>query len=579
MNGLTIRRWLLLIVITLGLVLLTGQLLFQRYFINYVSGIYRANVEMVIDSITGEIHGTFNDMNQAVSTIAESYYVLDYARTAVTGERYTKAFEQVRPIVQGSMQGMDFDHLLVSDITSAWYRFDTGSNLGSLSQSAGRQIMRTFQELPANTTETTNAVMTLDGITYFCTVRPLFITRPTAPEPVVKAGLVAALMDINKTREQLNNFDALQNIYICLHDGEKVLISNTREWENQPLAELLADPTPVYRRNMSVLSGSLSLLVSIPEAQMFPRRTSFAISLLMAGAFSLLLLLLMGLFVNRLIVKPFSRVIAESAALGGAPVSGGLSKTGVPDVDRLVTSINEMVARIDEYAQRDKHAQQNLYEMQLDQQKTQMYLLRNQIDRHFLFNSLISIKTLAERGEIENVEEVAKGIAQLMFYTTSRVREVNFFDEMEIARRYVNIQNIRFGNYVTVEIDVDDRLCQYKTLKLLIQPLVENAFVHGLEPGRESSVLYLRGALYDDYISIEVEDNGGGIPPEQLNRLRKYIADADNAVIGNDLEGVALVNIQKRIHLAYGPDYGLTLESEAGRGTCAKLRLPVLPEE
>jgi two-component system sensor histidine kinase YesM len=206
----------------------------------------------------------------------------------------------------------------------------------------------------------------------------------------------------------------------------------------------------------------------------------------------------------------------------------------------------------------------------------QMYLLRNQINRHFLYNSLISIKTLADYGELEKVKEIAGGIAQLIRYSTSQQQEVSIFDEMEIVLRYVKIQQIRFGDNFTVETDVDDRLCQYGMLKLLVQPLVENAFIHGLEPEREGGLLHIRGYILDGCALIEVEDNGTGIPPERLERLQKNLREAVTCEIMHGVEGIALINIQKRIQMTYGTQYGLTLCRENGV-TLARLRLPLVP--
>jgi two-component system sensor histidine kinase YesM len=385
----------------------------------------------------------------------------------------------------------------------------------------------------------------------------------------MKTGLVVALNDMAKTHEMLHTFDGMANIRIILHNGQNVLISNVAEWEGVSLSETVSSDRPSYSRSVSVLPGALEITVSIPEEQMFPHRAALTAIILLVGTFSFLLLLLVGLFVNRLIVKPFAHVITETAGLGGNPTERRISPTGVPDVDRLVDGVNDMVERA-------FVTQHNIYNLELSQREMQMYLLRNQIDRHFLYNSLISIKTLADHGELEKVEEIAGGIAQLIRYSTSQQQEVNIFDEMEIVLRYIKIQQIRFGDNFTVETDVDDRLCQYGMLKLLVQPLVENAFIHGLEPAREGGLLHIRGYLLDGCAFIEVEDDGTGIPPERLERLQKNLREAATCEIMHGVEGIALINIQKRIQMAYGSQYGLTLRRENGM-TLARLCLPLIP--
>lgn len=564
----TIRRWMYYIVGSLSLLMLVFQLLFQSYFVDYVGGIYLSNMDAVMEQVAGEVQDTFTRMNDTVAFLAENTSVVDYTRTAGTAARYGKAYEVVRPIVQGAVQNLGFDHVLISDITGAWYLFEGQKNL---SIEAGRKIKAVAGESGG----ASNSVQTLDGVTYFCTIHS--VTAMVGAE-LRQVGLVVALTDVAKTRDLLLSYGASHDFAIQLHDHSTILVGSSPDLENQPAGTWTGDGAMITRDEV-ILPGTLEVVVGVPQARVFPQRAGFVISLLGVGSVSLVMLLAVAWAMNRLIVRPFSRVAGEIDVLGDRDLSRRLTATGVAHVDELVRSVNGMLDRLEDYSRRAFATQQNLYELELDRRETQMYLLRNQIDRHFLYNSLISIKTLADRGETAKVEAVAGGIAQLLRYTTSRVQEVNLFDELEVVQRYVNIQNIRFSGRIETELEVDDRLCEYRILKLLVQPLVENALIHGLESRAEGGTLTLRGQLLENAIRLEVEDNGAGIPPDQLARLQQNLREASTAEIKHGLEGVALVNIQKRIQIAYGEGYGLTLESEPGVFTRAVLFIPAIPDQ
>jgi len=580
MKRITVQQWLLYIVLGLSVVLLLGQLLFQNFFVDYISDIHRSNVEVAIDRTMSDLQGIVYEMNHTVSSLAANPLIVEYADTFDARLRFYMAFNQVRPVVLSTINNMNIDYLMISDITGTWYTFNSESPFGSFSTTAWRHATYTISAMPMTPMHAVNTIMILDGRAYLCSVHPVFVISPIGY--VQQVGVVAAITGILSLRYVIDNFGALYGISIYLHDTENILISSLPEWDGLCLDYFLTNTEPAYMRSGAIIPEALEIIVSISESDMFPQRTTIVASLIMVAAFSLLLLLIMGMFINRYIIKPFSSVIAGTRELGERNLSLRLSPTGVTHIDELVQSINMMLGRLEEYGRRVFTTQQHLYEMEINQRETQLYLLRNQINRHFLYNSLISVKTLASSGEYEKVGEITDGIGYLLRYVTSERTEVNIFDEMEIIHQYVSIQNIRFGNSIVFETDVDDRLCEYKTLKLLVQPLVENALIHGLEPLGKGSILVIRGFLHPDHIKIEVRDNGTGIPPERLVSLIRDLQDADATAVLDGVTGIALLNIQKRIRIAYGNEYGLTIESQiAAPGqagwTQASLKLPILP--
>jgi len=561
----SLGRSFILTVAAISLVLLGGQILLQSFFVGYVGRIYQANADALTERITHEVQTTFSNMNNAVRYIAEHPNVQEYVTTEDTRQRYKKAFEGVRPIVDVATLNLGFDQILVSDSTDSWYRFQ-----GSLSNASCEAL----KEAIGKSWGTSNIVIALEGSTYFCTGQPIVLIRNYKPS--IK-GFVVAMTNVGKTRKLLKDYGNFKGLEIRLHDFTRVLVSNVPEIEGRPLADMDNPREKYYSRSGSIIPGSLGITVSIPRNMVFPQQSLLGLTLLSVGIFALLTLGAAAILVNRKLVGPLVKVTEGTRAIDEKDLSQRLEPTGVAYVDTLVSGINNMLGRLEEYNSTMLAARQTLYESELNRQKIQMHLLKTQIDGHFLYNSLASIKSLVDQGQTEKAGAVSSGIAQLLRYTSSPEEEVNLFDEMDIVQLYVRIQNIRFADKFRLELDVDDRLCEYRILRLLVQPIVENALIHGLENAPDGSILHLGGKLEDGGIRIVVEDRGVGIPAGLLAEIQRNIR---NSAEGGDLtlgiEGIALVNIQKRITLAYGGQYGLDITSEEGSFTRVSMFLPAV---
>ena len=561
----SLSRSFIYIVMAISLVLLGGQILLQQYFVGYVGRIYQSNADSVMERITHEVQTTFSSMNNAVSYIADHPNVQDYVTTEDTRQRYKKAFELVRPIVDVATQNLGFDQILVSDSTDSWYRFQ-----GSLSNSSCQAL----KEVMGKSWGITNIVITLEGSTYFCTGQPIVQIRDYKPS--IK-GFVVAMTDVNKTRKLLKDYGGFKGLEIRLHDFTRVLVSNVPGLEGRLLSEMDKPRDKYYSRSGPIIPGSLGLTISIPRNMVFPQQSLLGLTILSVGIFALITLGAAAVLVNRKLVGPLVKVTEGTRNIDEKDLSQRLAPTGVAYVDTLVSGINNMLGRLEEYNGTMLAARQTLYESELNRQKIQMHLLKTQIDGHFLYNSLISIKSLAEQGQAEKAGAVSSGIAQLLRYTSSPEENVNIFDEMGIVQLYVRIQNIRFADKFRLELDVDDRLCEYRILRLLVQPIVENALIHGLENAPDGSVLRLGGTLEDRGIRIVVEDRGVGIPAERLAAIQRNIrSSAEGKDLSLGIDGIALVNIQRRITLAYGEQYGLDIASEEGHFTRVTLTLPAV---
>lgn len=180
-------------------------------------------------------------------------------------------------------------------------------------------------------------------------------------------------------------------------------------------------------------------------------------------------------------------------------------------------------------------------------------------------------------GGSNKVSEMVTALSDLLRLSINKGREiVTFEDEFNHLRSYIIIQKERYSDKFDIEWDVDEELYEYRTLKLILQPLVENSIYHGIELKSEKGLIIIRGKLLEDQIKLEITDNGLGMNFEQLDAVRKSLSDLNNRP---DNRGIGLKNVNDRIQLYFGKNYGLKIFSEEGSGTLIEIYLPKYIDE
>lgn len=216
------------------------------------------------------------------------------------------------------------------------------------------------------------------------------------------------------------------------------------------------------------------------------------------------------------------------------------------------------------------------------QQKQAEYLaLQNQINPHFLYNALEAIRTDALLADCGDIAETTEALATFFRYTISNVQEyVTFSDELDNAENYFTIQRCRFGDKLSMELEMEnEQLLEARMPKLILQPLVENAVSHGLEGKLGHGSVRIVVENSDRTLFLRVRDDGVGIPDEQVERLNRQFAGDTGAVSAQQRGGIALRNVNSRIRLIFGEDYGLRIFSVEGVGTECCVTLPLIFQE
>ena len=224
------------------------------------------------------------------------------------------------------------------------------------------------------------------------------------------------------------------------------------------------------------------------------------------------------------------------------------------------------------------HSEEN----QKFQQKQAEYLaLQNQINPHFLYNTLEAIRADALMADCRDIAETTEALATFYRYTISNVQEeVTLSDELDNVENYFTVQQCRFGDKLSMEVEIEnEKLLETRMPKLILQPLVENAIVHGLEGKIDGGTVRIIIENSDKRLFLRVRDDGLGFPEEQVDRMNVRftgrVRQDKTAQETHRQGGIALVNVNSRIRLMFGEDYGLRIFSEEGVGTECILTMPL----
>ena len=281
----------------------------------------------------------------------------------------------------------------------------------------------------------------------------------------------------------------------------------------------------------------------------------FGLSLLIG---MLIIILLLALYISRDIGGPIHEVAAAMEFLSeGIPPK--VVETGRNDeLGYLVSSFNRMVDRLNELLERTREEERALHEAEYK-------ALQAQVQPHFLYNTLGTIKSIAKLKKVPEIVEITTGLGKMLRASISGDEAFISLDEsLALLRHYIDIQTYRFGSRLSVRFSVPDTLLSFPVPRLILQPLVENAIIHVLETRSEPLLLEIRAKTVQETIIIQIQDNGPGIAEEKLRRILE----------GSDRIG--LTNVRSRMELLYSSRGGFAIESSPGEGTTVTLTFPEL---
>ena len=285
----------------------------------------------------------------------------------------------------------------------------------------------------------------------------------------------------------------------------------------------------------------------------------FGLSLLL---FSIFLMAFLNFRISAHISDPIRRLEQSIKELEAGREDVEIEEGGCYEVQRLGHSIRSMVSTM-------RHLMDDIIEQEGQKRRSELEVLQSQINPHFLYNTLDSVIWMTEAGRYEEAIQMVTSLARLFRISLSRGKSIiPLADELEHARHYMNIQQIRYKNKFTTQINALPGTDGLYTMKLIVQPILENAIYHGMASAEDDGLITVTARR-------DVADNGLGMRPE----VAASLLDEDRPEIRTSGSGIGVRNVHRRIRLTFGDRYGLTIFSEPDEGTTVRIRLPALDQD
>lgn len=348
-------------------------------------------------------------------------------------------------------------------------------------------------------------------------------------------------------------------IYTDLYQENNLAAAEYEDGSRQE--EFLGEKRLVTVRTISYTGWKIVSVVPMSAFDMGISGMRFFVILLVA--LCMLMIILLNQLVSARIAKPLQRLNASVRDWESGNMNPDIYVGGSLEVEHLGRTLRSTVAQIQELMH-------DILVEQEEKRKSELDALQSQINPHFLYNTLDSIVWMIEGEHYEDAVFMITQLASLFRIALSRGKTIiRIGDEIMHARNYMNIQKVRYKNIFSVDFSIDETILDCCTVKLVVQPLLENAIYYGVECMDGDGEISVIGYRRENDIYIEVKDNGLGMPKETVDALLKE----NNRVRGKG-SGVGLINVHNRIRLRFGKPYGLEIESCPDEGTTVRIHLP-----
>lgn len=399
---------------------------------------------------------------------------------------------------------------------------------------------------------------------YICAVQPLlYDTTDIVGSKNIGSSIIINRINIYQLLRDMEYADNASLVFENLDDSQTIQFMNGIDKTNA----LSSSPVKIHNTSYTI-SGSM----------IYKHQTSSIFNIIIILVVELIVVILLFLFMNLLLFNKFITFPVKSIVKFMDNFILRNSKERLPDssiteFSLLSHHINTMLDNNETVLEKIVTTQQKLYESKLSEKDAIFYSLQNQINPHFLYNTLECISGLAISYNADEIVSVTESLSGILRYALNYNSETTVDDEIRMLAEYSNILKARFSNKIEMNFDFDDDIWNKKILRMILQPLVENSVKHSFKNLQSGTLLIdVNGYISDDTLIFTVFDNGGGILPDKLADINKQLKDCEQN--NNHDTSIGIANIHRRIVLRYGNEYGLRVESSYGEFTKVIVTMP-----
>jgi two-component system sensor histidine kinase YesM len=277
---------------------------------------------------------------------------------------------------------------------------------------------------------------------------------------------------------------------------------------------------------------------------------------------SIITSLIFSFYLSHLLTKPVKQLFDACKRIEKGDMSSRVIIQSGDEMGQLGHTFNLIMDQINHNFERELIEQKRRNELKLE-------ILRAQINPHFLYNTLGSIKFTATLQEVHNVASMCSSLISLLKYNLSPSTLATLEEEVESVKNYADLQKYRYGDIFEFKTDIEKRTKCCTISRFVLQPLVENCLIHGFDDTESSGEILIHSYIAGENLYLEVIDNGGGIKPEMIDKINQGMEQ------DNPYNKIGISNIRERIRLQFGDKAALSYTSFVNAGTTARLKFPV----
>ncbi|MFD3260590.1 sensor histidine kinase [Paenibacillus lentus] len=532
----------------------------------------RTNLQGTLLQMRDNIKYKLEDVERVSSMIYDDYSLVLHLRHFEKGwDTYDRTTQIVRPKFQNAMQATRLNMAMFIFLQNQNFN---ESYYGSFEQEDLDMLERKYNIYHLNRLENQNWYTTYPEEEYGKTMVWKMVQRDEEygrisllrrmvdvfPLEVKEIGFMRFSVRIQELFEAMDYLKIGEGSILLLKDEQgRILYQSGEVPAGVGMEEISEKDYLIITETLN--EGNWELLAYVPMTIM--ERDSARVSMFILGTCVILLIVfsIVGMFISQYFSVRVMKIVSVLNAFREGDLHKRMRYKGKDEFSQIASALNEMGQNID-------HLIEQVYLTQIEKKEAELESLQAQVNPHFLYNTLSSISRLAKFGEIDKLQKMVLDLAKFYRLSLNEGRTViPIRHELEQAEAYINIQRTKYGDKVTISYDLDPAIVRYSTIKLILQPFIENAMEHAWFG--DALDIRIEARKVGDSIVFKVIDNGLGMSPGLIRRIF-------DPVEGQNV-GFGIRNVNSRIQLHFGSEYGVTIGSRPGMGTTVQIVIPATP--
>ncbi|MCM1988200.1 sensor histidine kinase [Oceanirhabdus seepicola] len=565
----------IIIILEMAVVYFIGNLLVDK-----TKASYEANTKVVEDNISNILNSIkVNNMNYSyVLEISETLSKRTYTESKLE-DYFVNGYAKFNSFFHGTMEGIilypiEGKSIIVGNIEYPNNIFNKIKEQYDLTNKIYNTSFFTESIFEENTEKY-----------YFACVSPIYEPNTKNPKgyfiSIINYDFVSNILKINSEKETdtmlllvENNNIITSNMSIANETFEKIMTYSEEENKSSEYVNIENSKYLYIQKNFK--NTNWSVITLIPRNKIIRSTSSLRPIFIGIALVGIAILAVVVRATISAVTKPVEKIVKKLDEYESSEEYEDIETPLKNEISEIAMHINQMMHKVKDSNNELLDTQKTLYELEISMVQAELSYYQSQINPHFLYNTLECIRSLATFYDAEDIEKLSLAMSKIFRYAVKEETVVTLEDELKCVSEYMNVMSLRFPDTYQYVVNLEGGIKEISITKMTLQPIIENCFKHGFTNKKKKGKIYIKSNMYDNYVDLEIIDTGKGISKVEVNYINKSLLNEEEENITNNKgTRVGLKNINKRIKLCFGNEYGIKLESKEGFYTKVILRVPL----